>query len=328
MTWFHDIFGFDEGTPEETQAKLRFDGGTLTSLINGRSYRTGTLEMPTLQDLRDAVARGDAALGKTGLQVSTLYGDARELHRDPRFKGALFQVASQFNLLEMTDPSVSPEQGVSRYEYDMTQGPACAIAAGAATVYRNYFIPMDGGIGQTRERQIDTLADLGALLSARLSMPVEALWTMTNGYALLKGDGLAAINAFLSSTAEATLQELRGTLRIGLHWDAEVTDSGYPGQLVSQAFCSALPIAYSDIGVPVTGWAPFAALILDAIYEATLLAAALNRRRGGSNIVLLTRVGGGAFGNMGAWIDQAIYRACDALRDRDNLDIRNVQRAS
>jgi len=88
-------------------------------------------------------------------------GDVRQMHQSPENAGALFQVASQFNLLEMTGPEVSPEDGVTRYQHDRTQGPACAIAAGAATIYRNYFAPVDGRDGQTAERQFDGLADLG-----------------------------------------------------------------------------------------------------------------------------------------------------------------------
>jgi hypothetical protein len=66
------------------------------------------------------------------------------MHQSPKNAGALFQVASQFNLLEMVLPRVTPEHGVTRYAHDHTQGPACAIAAGAATIYRNYFVPVDG----------------------------------------------------------------------------------------------------------------------------------------------------------------------------------------
>jgi hypothetical protein len=72
-------------------------------------------------------------------RVSVVTGDVRQMHRSPENAGALFQVASQFNLLEMTSYNVTPEQGVTRYKDDHTQGPACAIAAGAATIYRNYF---------------------------------------------------------------------------------------------------------------------------------------------------------------------------------------------
>ena len=67
------------------------------------------------------------------------------MHRAPENAGTLFQVASQFNLLEMVSPTVTPEDGVTRYQHDRTQGPACAISAGAATIYRNYFAPVGGG---------------------------------------------------------------------------------------------------------------------------------------------------------------------------------------
>ena len=73
---------------------------------------------------------------------------------------------------------VTPEHGVSDYEYDRTQGPACARAAGAATIYRNYFAPVGDHIGQTREHQIDTLTDL------RSALPGGDRIAMRNGYAL------------------------------------------------------------------------------------------------------------------------------------------------
>lgn len=89
---------------------------------------------------------------------------------------------------------------------------------------------------------------------------------------------------------------LHGLLRIGLHRDVEVTDCP-PGTnvTVSQAFCSALPVAYSHIPAPI--WEPFATMVLECAYEATLLAAVDSHLSGGSNIVLLTLLGGGAFGN-------------------------------
>jgi len=49
----------------------------------------------------------------------------------------------------------------------------------------------------------------------------------------------------------------------------------------------------------------------------------LNDRRGASNIVLLTRIGGGAFGNDDAWIDGAMRRALTTVRDF-GLDVRVV----
>lgn len=42
-----------------------------------------------------------------------------------------------------------------------------------------------------------------------------------------------------------------------------------------------------------------------------------------SNVVLLTRLGGGVFGNADAWIDDAIVRAIEIVKDA-GLDIRLV----
>lgn len=54
-----------------------------------------------------------------------------------------------------------------------------------------------------------------------------------------------------------------------------------------------------------------------------MCAAALNARRGSSNIVLLTLVGGGAFGNPEEWIIGAIRRAFEKAASFD-LDARIV----
>jgi hypothetical protein len=91
--------------------------------------------------------------------------------------------------------------------------------------------------------------------------------------------------------------------------------------LVSQAFCSALPVAYSDI--PSEAWTRLAQLVLDAAYEATLLESVLNARRGASNIVFLTRLGGGAFGNQETWIHAAMARALELVKGYA-LDVRIV----
>jgi len=234
----------------------------------------------------------------------------------------MFQVASQFNLLEMTGPSVTPEDGVTRYAGDHTQGPACAIAAGAATIYRNYFAPVEGGIGQTRDRQINALAAVGDALSHKLGVPVSELWQMRNGYALCTTKGLDAITRLLADSDEDSRDELRGRLAIGLHRNVEVTDVREGARrLVSQAFCSALPVAYGSS--PSTAWEAFARLVLEAAYEATLIAAVEQSSAGGSNIVLFTRVGGGAFGNTDTWIDDAIVRAL-AIVEHAGLDVRLV----
>ena len=133
----------------------------MQSLIKWEKLRHRELEFAPLQALRERVISAGGLPGR--LKVSVVTGDVRQMHQSPENAGALFQVASQFNLLEMVSPEVTPEHGVTRYQNDRTQGPACAIAAGAATIYRNYFAPIGGSYGQTGERQFDGLANLGEL---------------------------------------------------------------------------------------------------------------------------------------------------------------------
>ena len=316
MDWFERITGFKELGYAQTKAALSVVDGKLKSPHSERACFVGTLETPSLAELRQRTAPIVAAAGGE-LRVSPLQGDVRRLHGQPLNNDALFQVASQFNLLEMIGPNVTPEDGVTGYQQDRTQGPACAIAAGAAAIYRNYLAPVDGATGQTSARQIDCLADIGKALGA----PDDKLWEMRNGYALCSKEGLATIDGKMAKMSAEARDRLRGLLRIGLHWGVEVTESATPGQRVSQAFCSALPVAYTQ--VPASNWQRFATLVLEAAYEATLLAALLNRQQTGCPTVFLTHLGGGAFGNDPEWIDNAMARAFDTVRGCE-LDVRVV----
>jgi hypothetical protein len=321
MDWFEQLTGFKEEDYATTQSRLAVDERRLRSLANGKSFAVGEFELVTLQCLRERSALADGPSGSVKVKLVT--GDVRELHRRSEYSGALFQVASQFNMLEMVSPTVTPEHGVTRYQNDHTQGPACAIAAGAATIYRNYFVPIGQARGQTASRQLDGLAELGQALAGDLNRPVSWLWRMENGYALCSRESLQAIGRHLQRRSPEQLNSLRSKLCIGLHRDVEVTDhlKAHGGPIVSQAFCSALPVAYSGVGE--TLWAPFARLILEAAYEATLWAAVINARRHVSNTVLLTSLGGGAFGNDERWILSAMVRAITLVSGYD-LDVRVV----
>jgi len=305
VTWFERLVGFPEDSPEEVRSQLVLEGTTLRSLANGASYEAGTLEIPSLAELRERVRAAGPPGGR--IAVRQIVGEAGALHRDPANAGALFQVASQFNLLEMVGPDVTPEMGVGRYEGDPTQGPACAIAAGAGTIHRNYLVEVEGRPGQAADRQIDCLADLGRALGNTGSR----LWKMQNGYAMATREGLREIAGRLRAASPAGLDRLRGLLRIGLQLDTEVTTAPTRHTL-SQAYCSALPVAYGDH--PRALWEPFARLILEAAYEATLAAAVLNARRTGNPTVFLTLLGGGAFGNDRSWILDALRRALRLYR--------------
>ena len=324
MDWFEKLTGFRETTGktgyESTRQKLEADGGRLKSRVNGQSYAIGELELVSLKALREQRHFSTSAAGKTKVRIVT--GDVRRLHAVPTYGGALFQVASQFNMLEMVGPEITPEQGVTIYASDRTQGPACAIAAGAATIYRNYFARVGEGIGQTESRQLDGFAELGDAIATGLGKSSASLWSMRNGYPIFTRNGADLMSEYVHQLDEGARDLLREKLCIGLHWDVEVTDAEHsPGPLVSQAFCSALPVSYNNFsGMRGVDWMPLATLVLEAAYEATLWAAVINSGRAGSATVLLTHLGGGAFGNDVAWIRGAMQRAIDRT-DGYGLDI-------
>ncbi|MEJ6399003.1 hypothetical protein [Yoonia sp. 208BN28-4] len=304
--WFTRLTGLPDDRPKTARDGIAWDG---TDLIcpNGRVMSAGSLSIPSLAELRELAAPVPSNGATT---VREVVADVQALHHDPANAGAMFQVASQFNLLEMIGPSVSPDDGIARYSTDKTQGPACAIACAAGTIYRNYFVPTDGQTGQSATKQIDTLTDLGKALGNH----DHALWDMRNGYALPRADGIETLNRKIAGDDHDHLRDL---IRIGVQADTEVTldDAGHR---VTQVYCSALPIAYSDL-MP---WhlAPFGNLILEAAYEATLLAALQHAKRTGNKRVYLTRLGGGAFGNAAADITAAIARAVNLFPDA-GLDI-------
>lgn len=309
--WFESLTGFREENPEHVRSKILLRDNTITSKVNEESYVCGSLETPSLANLRERAINVQTV--DKPLSLREVVGDIVHIHEDINNAGSLFQVASQFNLLEMVFPTRTPEDGVDIYEDDFTQGPACAIAAGAGTIYRNYFADVNGRIGQSFDNQIDCLQDLGNAIGNEK----ERLWKMKNGYALPSEDGLFEISSRLKSMTEVERDELRQSLRIGIQWDTQVTISECE-HLVSQAYCSALPVAYRPYSYNL--WEEFAKLVLEASYEATFCAAIINSNRTGSKKLFLTLLGGGAFGNRYEWITAAIKRALMIYADYD-LDI-------
>ena len=303
MDWFTELFGCPEKNTN-IHASMEVQQDRLRVKQNGKEFICGRLTIPKLSDIRQEFHGLLAKNTKT--TVSEWVGDVQQLHKDPQHAQSIFQVASQCNLLEMVGPGVTPEQGITGYMYDRTQGPACAIACAAGTVYRNYFVPVGTQIGQTRNQQVDTLADLGMAWGNEN----DALWSMQNGYALATKTGLESIRTMLHEASTEQLHDWQGLLRIGMHWNTEVTllrAQGVVPHLVHQAYCSAMPVAYSQHSS--ADWKAFACFVLDGAYENTLLQAVKNREETGVPTVFLTLLGGGAFGNDSQWIADAILKA-------------------
>ena len=295
--WFEKLVGFSEGDRSLIDEQLEIRGQFLVSKANGRKFRYGELEVPTLASLRSSM---DLSGYEGRLSVGEIVADVQALHL--QHPDAVFQAASQFNLLEMVGPQVSPEAGVTIYEHDFTQGPACAIACGAGTIYRNYFVPIGDQIGQTKQLQIDCLEELAVYFNNREFQH----WSMQNGYALPTQEGLIHISDHIQKMNSREFEELKGKLKVGVQWNTEVT-LAEATHTVTQVYCSALPIGYTSFLTK--AWEPFARLVLEATYEATFWAALKQYEMNGNKKLFLTLVGGGVFRNPTNWVLDAIQKS-------------------
>ena len=311
--WFTHLFGFNETSSKVVQQNIVLEGDKLRSRANNKVYQFGSLEVVSLQDLRN---RSNLTPGLNRNTIGEVIGDVQHYHLFPENQGACFQAASQFNLLEMVHPGITPEDGITGYENDLTQGPACAIACGAGTVYRNYFVRLENQLGQTKEKQIDCLNLIGEYFNNQ----EQRLWTIKNGYALATLEGLDKITSKLRRFSTSNYEHVKGLLQIGIQHDTEVTISNY-AQIVTQIYCSALPVSYSN--VETNKWEAFSRLVLEAMYEATMLASIENCLRTGNNRLYLTLVGGGAFGNPYGWIADSIVQALNKYK-YGGLEIRFI----
>ena len=362
LTWFQRLFGeHAKDSREWVHENASFvpesysvtygtsDVKSSTLVFTDRSFVVGSFKTPMLSELYKQVSRlgtqtGSLKTKKLPIGPNKEKKCVSELHRMEENRLATFQVASQFNCLEMKSNDVTPERGIAIYETDKTQGPACSIACGAATLYRNYFADVytDSGEvqkGQTYENQINTLKDALTVIG-----DPDELLTFKNGYIDATTDQLSKISAALANQEKR--DKMKAKLRVGFHSDVQVTSSNwganphisaYP-HLVTQVFCSACPVSYSanhggwyawsqmnktDKQVIQSHWESLASLVLEATYEATMCAAVINAHlhghQAGSNRVFLTRVGAGVFGNADEWVDAAINSALEKFKDYNLL---------
>jgi len=304
--WFKQLTGFNEESPEQVRRNLKIVDDTFVSSANNKQFGFGKLQVATLSELKAQSLPRE--IFKDKIKVSEIIADVQSLHEDVENSNALFQAASQFNLLEMVGPHIMPENGIDRYQEDYTQGPACAIACGAGTIYRNYFVNVNGQIGQTKNNQINCLDKVAKILDNETAK----YWRMQNGYAMFDQEGLLSLNKKLASLSTTEREELKNNLKTGIQWNTEVTSS-ITRHKVSQIYCSALPVAYCR--PESIYWESFARIILEATYESTLYAALINMDMNESNKVYLTLVGGNAFGNEENWILESMQQALKKFKN-------------
>jgi hypothetical protein len=337
--FFADVMGVDEPTfrtwsAERVAAAVSVrdddDGHRAFELHaeDGTIYQAGWFEEPSIGDLRAATRD----LHRGGGSFSVVDGervpgdrpnqrvDVGGLQAAPDNDDAVFQVASNFNALE----TVSPEQNIdaqllTSYVGDHTQGPAAAISAAPGLILRSYFLYYDPETPpvtwrQSTDHQVNLLADVPDLTMSRA------------GYVRLD----AVVQAGTLPTDDDVAR-----MRVGFHGGVQVSH-GYMrdyarhdrlvartrAQTVNQVYVAAVdfgtnarlrtPRVNGELGVA-ERWAK---AILAADYEGTLRAAAAEGKRR----VVLTLVGGGAFGNDLAWIGDALEPMAGFIADA-GLDV-------
>jgi hypothetical protein len=310
--WFSTLFGFAESV-DKVFDKFTIDvddagQATLTSKVNGRRFNAGRFTVRNIPSFRPLppvgggklhVIKGARMSGKSYL-VDVLTSQSHK-----SFDGATFLAASNFNCLEFVGPRQTAAHGVTGYYADVTQGPYCALAAGAATVYRNYFaLHSDGKFGQLEE-QVRLLKDT----------PIDKF--VTNGYPRLRTSELAAI-------AGHDWDDLN-QFYVGVHENCEVTTTrgvspstfklAPPGRIVHHIYAAAFnftgSVDQNKVSLRIAG------RLLAAEYRAAVLAAwELSQKypgREGSNKLVLTLLGGGVFYNPRGLICGAIAEAKDLI---------------
>ncbi len=300
---------------------MNVENGTILT-CQERDFQVGRFHVPTVAELRESnLHRDGSGVASTSFSINVV---GNIFPRHAQSPNATFQAASQYNALEFPHPHATPEDGITDYSWDNTQGPNCALACPAGTLYRNYFVQQpDGTLGQTAASQINYLAEFLAELERRGHGGAVYI---QNGY-LMSNDAqrLGQLAAYLQDGISAEVRdELLKLIRAGLQDDVEVSFSDRAGWsswtqvprdsqiIVSQVYAAAPAITYSPVSDK-AAWAPLAQLLLDAQYEATVRAAFENHKRhpglANSNLLYLTAIGGGVFGNDLQWIVSAIRRA-------------------
>jgi len=230
----------------------------------------------------------------------------------PENDGATYLAASNYNCLEFVNNYQTASHGISGYVYDPTQGPFCAIAAPQSILYRNYFVNVNGKIGQI-ETEINLLENT----------PVE----VDHGYAIITRSDEEKLKK--SSFDWKDLNNYK----VGVHRNCQLLLTKAkvprflsliqdPNRIVHHVYSAAFNFNGSVHESPFTR--EIRDQIIEASYRCAILSAWENSieypNRAGSNKLYLTLLGCGVFGNSVEDVARIISKCTDLIID-SGLDV-------
>lgn len=282
--------------------------GLIQNLSTGKVYKAGKLVLPTLASLRE---RTKVCASATPGTLSVLCGvndlskvDVGYLQAQPENRNAVFQVASNFNgleLLNMYDDRAMTEVG--HYIHDRTQGPFASISAAPGLLMRHYypFCHPDLPVSKWRQ-QYD---------GPQIQLLENTPFKVVNGYISLNSDDLGKpfTEDSIKVCSHREIQVTFGAVRGSEH--ALVED---PNQTVDQVFTATADLMGTNRHLFAQSSGEVETLVkrlLLAAYEGTLRSAL----DAGRSRVYLTLIGGGVFANPPRWIVDTILSQVPLIVD-------------
>lgn len=280
--WLYPVFGIFDDRPLSRAARSIVydeDAGEI-HMPNGTTLQSGTFHRPTLRSLLDDARDAKRTMASYALQLKIIVGedvgesiltrDVVSLHDAQHRTIPLWQVASQFNALEMISPQVSYKDGILDYVNDATQGPRAALACAPGTLVRNLYYP-----------------DTNAVYKMGLRIK--------NGYLLYEKRPELVHDRWVSEDLIVPYMENTGVY--GIHYNAQ-NRAWYKHEtsnVVHQVFTSAIPMNMYGNGGDAQVQEEVARNAIYAAYVG-VLALSLKLEPFNDPIVHLTLLGSGSFG--------------------------------
>ena len=358
-TWFNKYFGVNENQTPIKKGDFKayeiinnvenslIDLENISFKINDKSFAVGDFSCLPLPALKEKTQKLRAYNNTSKLTYQYIHGDISDIiHKITENDIVVVQAASQFNLLEMPSPEITPAKGIANYIMDNTQGPRVALSSPAGTLFRNYAVW--NGTSQINTQintLIDVMKELGLTLSGNYdsngdgSAPAKiGQYSYVNGYLYINPFSIQpAINL---PSFQKTMDD---KLRVGIQWNTPSIHN--PNIKLCQVYSSGLPLggylSLTDRGYMIDGIdgviddmnidkfikvmkneyypliKPFAIALFASTFKCTLQAGVIHALRHGkeSCTVYLTAVGGGVFGNPHEWIKEGLLIALEEFKN-------------